>query len=509
SQGEYVLILDADFIPIIDALHDLIPYIASDNKIGILQTPQYFEQTKQVHKRSHVEYGGGNIVEDFYRIIMPCRDEFKAAMCVGTSAIYRKSAIQKLQGTPKVHASEDLATGLLVTQHGYYVKYLPLIVSMGKSPDTYQGYFKQHMRWCSGNLVFAKYWPSAHLSLPARLIYLINPMHYLSEALTIVFAFQFLALLYFHSDSLSIAHTFYFLPYIILSKCVSPLIKTHKSKIGTKFAALNNSYTYLYTYFRMIVKGIPTWHPTGIKIAGLHDDFVQAFNIAMFISATYVMLFIVILLFRPEVFGNYNTYIVLGWSLYSVLWHTMFLTFIMEFMHPYRLATARNVIYKAVLYIKRYLMFLLFFILGTIAVTHTVLAFLNPTSPTVLALSGLQNSDQQQHVSNTMALIPSPTQMAQQQNVVSSSTSANTLSLPESKRYIYTVERGDSYIKLAKKALREFAAKENLSLTQKQIDAAGYVLYLNADGNIRLRTGETVAFQDEAIIHALADAVKH
>ena len=80
SDGKFVFILDADFIPIADALRDIVPYIATNKDIGILQTPQYFEQTRDLHKASKIEFGGGNIVEDFYRIIMPCRDEFKAAI---------------------------------------------------------------------------------------------------------------------------------------------------------------------------------------------------------------------------------------------------------------------------------------------------------------------------------------------------------------------------------------------------------------------------------------------
>lgn len=43
SKGEYVLVLDADFIPNDEILSETIPYIHSNNKIGILQTPQFFE----------------------------------------------------------------------------------------------------------------------------------------------------------------------------------------------------------------------------------------------------------------------------------------------------------------------------------------------------------------------------------------------------------------------------------------------------------------------------------
>lgn len=507
AQGEYVLILDADFVPIKDILHDLIPYIASDSKIGILQTPQYFEQTTDVHARSHVEYGGGNIVEDFYRIIMPCRDEFQAAMCVGTSAIYRKSAIQKLNGTPKVHASEDLATGLLITQHGYYVKYLPLIVSMGKSPDTYQGYFKQHTRWCSGNLVFAKYWPKAHLGLPARLVYLINPMHYLSEALTIIFAFQFLLLLYLHTDSLSIWHTFYFLPYVFLSRFVTPLTKSHKSKIGTKLAALNNSYTYLYTYIRMLIKGTPTWHPTGIKISGLHNDFVQAFNMATFISSTYIVLFLFVLLSRPEIFGNYHTYIVLGWSLYSVFWHAMYLTFIAEFVHPFKLANTRNHVQKAFLYVRRHQMFILFFLLGVIAVSHTVLAFLNPTAPIVLALSQLPAREPQTYVTNNIA--GKAVEIPEEQVILAASISAHSTALSYERVYGYTVGTGDSVLKLAKKALRDFSNDANLPLTQNQLDDAAYFLYLEMADSVNLKPNDRITFREKTILEALSSTVRN
>ncbi len=372
SNGEFILILDADFIPTKDSLKDLVPYIASDKEIGILQTPQYFENTKAVHDRSEIEFGGGNIVEDFYKVIMPCRDEFKAAMCVGTSAIYRRTTINKLDGTPKVHASEDLATGLLITQHGYYVKYLPLITSIGTSPETFQGYFKQHLRWCSGNLVFAKYWPTAHLNLMARLIYLVNPTYYLSEALMVLFSFQLLLLLFLHPESLSIWNTLYFLPYIILSRVIIPLTKTNKSKTGTKLAALSNSYTYFYTYIRMIVKGVPSWQPTGVKSSNLSPDFVNATNIGMLISGIYIVFFTIVLLLRPDIFRNYNAYILLAWGFYSVFWHVRYISSVSDYTHPYRLETANNVFNKALVYAKTHAVLALFFVLiGVSLVTMT------------------------------------------------------------------------------------------------------------------------------------------
>ena len=499
SEGDYILILDADFIPIRDALKDLVPYIASDKSIGILQTPQYFEQTNDVHARSKIEFGGGNIVEDFYRIIMPCRDEFKAAMCVGTSAIYRRDAILKLDGTPKVHASEDLATGLLVTQYGYYVKYLPLIVSMGKSPETYQGYFKQHMRWCSGNLVFAKYWPNARLSLMARLIYMINPMYYLSEALTVIFSFQFLMLLYFHADSLSLWHTLYFLPYVILSNLIIPFTKTNKNKLGTKLAAMNNSYTYFYTYIRMLIKGVPTWQPTGVKTTGLHQDFLNAFNIGTAISALYIVAFLFIILTRPELFGNYNTYVVLTWSFYSIFWHVLYLMFVSDYIHPFRLSSARNIFATAFVYAKTNVVIFLFFTLSGAALVDTFIIFQNPTTQTALAIEELR--DKRDEEPDVIAAVQSITE---EKPIVLGSLSEEIIAEPK-QEYILIVETGDTMLELASVAINQFLTENNLELSKEEITYSAYVLITKIEKR-PIRPADEIVFESNLIIESIERA---
>lgn len=508
SNGKYVLILDADFIPTKDSLRDLIPYMEADPEIGILQTPQYFEQTKDVHKRSMIEFGGGNIVEDFYRIVMPCRDEFKAAMCVGTSAIYRRSAIELLQGTPKVHASEDLATGLLITRFGYYVKYMALIISMGKSPETYQGYFKQHMRWCSGNLVFAKYWPRARLNLMARIIYMTNPLYYLSEALTIVFSFQFLILLYFHNQSLSLWNTLYFIPYIILSRIVVPSIKANKNKLGTKLAALNNSYTYFYTYIRMLTKGVPAWHPTGVKVSNLHGDFLSAFNIGTFISFTFIAGFLIVILNKPEIFGNYNTYIVLAWTFYSVFWHGLFLTFVLKYIHPFQVSQISSGVGKLFLNAKTYSIPALCFILTAITVYNFTLSVMNPYTPTRIAMASILEGEipaasAGPAAANTQQLTKVSQNITTPDGLMKSETgeilSATVEPIPmATSKYIYVIERGDSLYKISKKAVNEYASKSNINLSNRQINYATAMISKSIKIG-PLRIGEELEIEEEVI----------
>lgn len=498
SNGEFVLILDADFIPIRDILKDLIPYIASNEKIGILQTPQYFEQTDEIHKKSKIEFGGGNIVEEFYRIVMPCRDEFKAAMCVGTSAIYRKKTITLLNGTPKVHASEDLATGLLITQYGYYVKYLPLIVSMGKSPETFQGYFKQHMRWCSGNLVFARYWPKAKLNLMGRLIYATNPLHYLSEALSIIFSFQLLFLLYFHTDSLSLIHTLYFLPYIILSRLILPMTKTNKNKVGTRLAAMNNSYTYFYTYIRMLIKGVPAWQPSGVKTSGLNGDFINAFNIGTFISSLYIISFIFVIVSRFWVFGNFNTYVVLGWSFYSVFWHTLYLSLVAKYVQPFRLMEARNFFTRSFVYAKTYAMFSLLVVLVSLSIPNAAIALLDTKSPTAVAVNHIINGPPEQ--TNTIAIVQN--EQLPTKNVLGAQAQ-------EKKTYSFTVESGDTLLGLSKEAIERHVRSKGITITNNQLEYASDVLAQNIPYPYKqdLKPGNRIEFDEKLVSDSVSSTI--
>lgn len=506
SSGEFVLILDADFIPTRNSLKDIIPYIATNPRIGILQTPQYLEQHEGVHKRSKIEFGGGNIVEDFYKITLPCRDVFEAAMCVGTSAIYRRSAISLLNGTPKVHASEDLATGLLITQHGYIVKYLPLIVSIGKSPESFQGYFKQHHRWCSGNLVFAHYWPRARMNVVARLIYLSNPTYYLSEAFSVIFSFHFLALLYFHSDSLSLANTIYFLPYIIFSRVLLPLVRSHKTKVGTRLAALSNTYTYIYTYIHLILHGAPVWHPTGVKTSKLHRDFLSATNIGIVISSTFVLMFLFVVLSKPELLGDYNNYLILGWGFYSALWHSAYLYMVSKDILSYRLSEVTSFSEKSFLYLKAYFVVALTFLLGVNITVSSVFALRNPEAETVRAIASLTG---QEVMPTQLAEIETPE--PEDPVVIAQITQVDKPAVQAAETetdFVYEVTSGDTPSEITKQVVSEYESVYNLDLTDRQEKNAVKLILERAEIAKTIYPGEEIIFDVDMVSQVVEEVLR-
>ncbi len=95
SDSEYILLLDADFAPRPDLLDETLPYLAAYPDIGIVQTPQYFHIND---KQTWVERGAGAVQEMFYRSIQTARAGKGGAICCGSCAVYRRTALQDNRG---------------------------------------------------------------------------------------------------------------------------------------------------------------------------------------------------------------------------------------------------------------------------------------------------------------------------------------------------------------------------------------------------------------------------
>jgi cellulose synthase (UDP-forming) len=185
TNAEFLVILDADFAPRSDLLAETLPYM-DDERIAIVQTPQFFRQSQQ---QTWIENAAGAIQEVFYRSIQVARDRFGAAICVGTSALYRRSALEPQGGPTLIPYAEDVHTGLDVRRAGWSVAYLPLVLSTGICPDNLDAFVRQQYRWCTGNagVVFNRRLWSVPMSLPARLTYVSGFFYYVYTGLLTFF----------------------------------------------------------------------------------------------------------------------------------------------------------------------------------------------------------------------------------------------------------------------------------------------------------------------------------
>ncbi|MFF1647777.1 glycosyltransferase family 2 protein [Streptomyces sp. NPDC058240] len=148
SSAEYIAILDADFAPRPDFLRHLVPYLA-DPGVGIVQSPQCFDTYGSM---SWIQRAAGSAQEWFFRWIQPSRDASDAAICCGSNAVYRRSAIDLAGGFARLDHSEDLFTGLALHEQGFRTLYVPVLVAKGTSPDNLASFVNQQYRWAMGNL---------------------------------------------------------------------------------------------------------------------------------------------------------------------------------------------------------------------------------------------------------------------------------------------------------------------------------------------------------------------
>ncbi|MBV9794639.1 MAG: glycosyltransferase [Actinobacteria bacterium] len=185
TEAELFVVFDADFAPRPDFLAETLPYL-DDPRTAIVQTPQYFRSQAG---QTWVERAAGPIQEVFYRTVQVARDRLDAAVCCGTSAVYRRAALEPFGGPTLIPYAEDVHTGLDVRRDGWSVRYLPVVLSTGICPDNLDSFVRQQYRWCSGNvgIVFSwRLWRTP-MSIPARLTYISGFGYYVYTALLVFF----------------------------------------------------------------------------------------------------------------------------------------------------------------------------------------------------------------------------------------------------------------------------------------------------------------------------------
>jgi cellulose synthase (UDP-forming) len=183
TSADFIVILDADFCSRPDFLEHTIPYML-DESVGIVQTPQFFDTKPSM---GWLERTAGATQELFYRWVQPSRDRSDAAICVGTCAVYRRSALDDAGGFAEIEHSEDIHTGIALIHAGYVLRYVPVLVSRGLCPDDLAGFLNQQYRWCNGSLTKLKSsTPSQRkLSLGQRVSFWSGLLYYVSTALNV------------------------------------------------------------------------------------------------------------------------------------------------------------------------------------------------------------------------------------------------------------------------------------------------------------------------------------
>ncbi len=178
AKGELFAIFDADFVPNEMFLVETVPFFV-DPKVAFVQTPQTF-----ANLHTTVAKGAGYMQTVFYRFIQPGRNRFNAAFCVGTNVLFRREAIEDVDGMYTESKSEDVWTSIRLHERGWRSIFIPDVLAVGEAPESIEAYSKQQLRWATGGfeimLTHNPLSPRRNLTTDQRIQYFVTGTFYLT-----------------------------------------------------------------------------------------------------------------------------------------------------------------------------------------------------------------------------------------------------------------------------------------------------------------------------------------
>jgi cellulose synthase (UDP-forming) len=263
SSSEFILVLDADFAPRADLPAEMLPYLAADSSLGIIQSPQYFRTGGRM---SWMERGAGAVQELFYRLVQVSRDRHDGAICVGSCAIYRRAALATNGGTTLIEHSEDVHTGFDLRRAGWGLRYIPVPLATGLCPSDPSSFLTQQYRWCAGSMSLLgsrKFW-AMRMRFRTRCCYVSGFCYYLHTAVfTFVAPTIPLVMLTVMPEHVRLTNYIFILPSMIYNFVVFPA--WHRCRFGPSalMAKLLYGWAHVIALWDICRRRPMSWQTTG------------------------------------------------------------------------------------------------------------------------------------------------------------------------------------------------------------------------------------------------------
>jgi cellulose synthase (UDP-forming) len=150
SNGEFIVVLDADHIPSPDLIEQLLGFF-NEPKTALVQTNQdFFNLDSFQHATDWQTENAWQQQELFFNVIQPGKDALDAAIYCGSPAMIRRKALDDVGRFATETITEDMHTGMRMQMRGWDVIYYNRTVARGLAPQTYLAYNTQWHRWGLG-----------------------------------------------------------------------------------------------------------------------------------------------------------------------------------------------------------------------------------------------------------------------------------------------------------------------------------------------------------------------
>ncbi|MDQ1280500.1 MAG: hypothetical protein QG670_1763 [Thermoproteota archaeon] len=153
TSEDYIVIFDSDFLPPPNFLMDIIPHIAIDEKVGIVQgrwsylNREYNFITRAVAIGMNAHF----LIEQPGRYASQCFLNFN-----GSGGVIRSKALRDAGGWQSDTLAEDLDASYRIQMKGYRVLFLRDVLAPCELTPTITSFKRQQGRWACGSLQTAK-----------------------------------------------------------------------------------------------------------------------------------------------------------------------------------------------------------------------------------------------------------------------------------------------------------------------------------------------------------------
>lgn len=174
TNGEFIVIFDADHVSTTGFIQETIGFFIKDSKVAYVQTPQHFFTPDPFQRNLLIEKSVTNEQDLFYHVIQPGNNYWGSAFFAGSGAIFRRSHLLEIGGFAVETITEDTHTGIRLHAKGYKSYYVNKNLAAGMAQDNFLIYLNQRLRWGRGMFQILRFDNPLFvpgLKLPQRLCY--------------------------------------------------------------------------------------------------------------------------------------------------------------------------------------------------------------------------------------------------------------------------------------------------------------------------------------------------
>ena len=147
TTGEYILVMDSDFLPEPDFLRRLTAHAVADPQLAAVQARWHITDVRE----SLTTLLGSGIINVTHFIMLPLFDRFmKTCFLCGSAMLIKRQAMVDMGGWETSTMIEDIDLSFRFLIHGYRIAYCPDVTCDSEVPHTAHDLFRQQKRWAYG-----------------------------------------------------------------------------------------------------------------------------------------------------------------------------------------------------------------------------------------------------------------------------------------------------------------------------------------------------------------------